>query len=46
MENQISDIESVNSSTSSSTGSFTECLKAPRAKFESILGLWGIKQVW
>ena len=49
MENQISDIESVNSSMSSSAGSFTECLKAPtrsRAEFESISGLWRMKQVW
>ena len=52
MLKQISDTELVNNNTSSSTGSSTECLKAPShlpdqsAKFESILGLWQMKQVW
>ena len=52
MEKQISDTELVNSNVSSRTGSSTECLKAPTyvpersAKFESILGLWWMKQVW
>ena len=48
MENQISDIESVNSSMSSSMGSFTECLKAltrAKSKVWKYLGLWRTKQV-